>query len=449
MSKQRLTRLTARLSAASLALAALLALAPSDALAAAVAVRTDVGTPVLLARRTSTIVLKIGLQGLALTGAEQRPPVNLSIVLDKSGSMAGDKLDKAKTAALHLLDRLRPDDLVSVVAYDSGVRVLVPTTRVADRHRISSAILGLDASGSTALFAGVSKGIGEVRRYLRGNQVNRVILLSDGQANVGPASPNALGRLGAACAKEGIAITTIGLGLGYNEDLMAQLALRSDGNHAYAAHAAELSGIFASELGDLTSVVAQSALVRVDFAPGVRPIRALNREVTMTGGAITYTQNQVYGGQEKFVLVEVEIDGGLPGHQGALATVTTSYLDLLSGRSESDRRLVTVRFTDSVTEADAAVNTDVMIARAEAIANERSRLALELRDRGALQDAQIMLDNNAAYLEEAATRYRSERLNKQAKDNKVDATSLTDEAWNSRRKVMRKRQHELDIQQSY
>jgi Ca-activated chloride channel family protein len=203
MSKQRLTRLTARLSAASLALGALLALAPSDALAAAVAVRTDVGTPVLLARRTSTIVLKIGLQGLALTGAEQRPPVNLSIVLDKSGSMAGDKLDKAKTAALHLLDRLRPDDLVSVIAYDSGVRVLVPTTRVADRHRISSAILGLDASGSTALFAGVSKGIGEVRRYLRGNQVNRVILLSDGQANVGPASPNALGRLGAACAKEG------------------------------------------------------------------------------------------------------------------------------------------------------------------------------------------------------------------------------------------------------
>src|SRR5690606_19398693 len=84
---------------APIALAAAAMMTPADALAASVAVRTDLGTPVLLAGRTSTVVLKIGLQGLALADAEHRPPVNLSIVLDKSGSMAGEKLEKAKMAA--------------------------------------------------------------------------------------------------------------------------------------------------------------------------------------------------------------------------------------------------------------------------------------------------------------------------------------------------------------
>lgn len=434
---------------APLALAAAAMMTPADALAASVAVRTDLGTPVLLAGRTSTVVLKIGLQGLALADAEHRPPVNLSIVLDKSGSMAGEKLEKAKMAARSLLDRLRPDDLVSVVAYDGRVRVLVPTTRVAERRRIEGAILGLQANGSTALFAGVSRGIGEVRKFLRANQVNRVILLSDGQANVGPSSPNALGRLGVACAKEGIAITTVGLGLGYNEDLMVQLAMRSDGNHAYAAEAADLPRLFAAELGDVTSVVAQGALVRVDFAAGVRPLRALNRDAVITGRTVTYTQGQIYGGQEKFVLVEAEIEAGVAGRQSPLATVTTSYLDLLSGASESDRRLVTVRFTDSVSEADAALNTDVMIAQAEAVANDRNRLALELRDRGELGEAQNILELNSTYLEKAADQYRSPRLKNQAVDNLNDASSLAGERWNDRRKVMRKRQYELDVQQSY
>ncbi|MEZ4450562.1 MAG: VWA domain-containing protein [Nannocystaceae bacterium] len=434
---------------APLALAAGALLSPADVLAASVAVRTDLGTPVLLSGRAQTVVLKVGLRGLDLTDSAHRAPVNLSIVLDKSGSMAGEKLEKAKTAALHLLDRLRPDDLVSVVAYDGRVRVLVPTTRVAERTRITEAVLGVQAHGSTALFAGVSRGIGEVRKFLRTNQVNRVILLSDGQANVGPSSPNALGRLGVACAKEGIAITTVGLGLGYNEDLMVQLASRSDGNHAYAADADDLPRLFAAELGDLTSVVAQGALVRIDFAEGVRPLRALNRDAAIAGRTMTYTQGQLYGGQEKFVLVEAEIEAGAAGRSAPLATVTTTYLDLVSGASESDRQLVSVRFTDSVSEADAARNTDVLIAEVEAFANDRNRLALELRDRGNLDEAQAILEGNSRYLEEAGDQYRSARLKSQAVDNKADASALEGDRWNDRRKVMRKRQYELDVQQSY
>src|SRR5262249_32047712 len=150
---------------------------------------------------------------------------------------AGEKINKANEASRMVLDRLDSNDILSVVAYDDTAEVLVPATRVFDKEAIRRRIAAIVPQGSTALFAGVSKGIEEVRKFRDAAHVNRVVLLSDGQANVGPSSPNELGRLGAATAKEGISITTIGLGLGYNEDLMTQLAMRSDGNHGFAESA--------------------------------------------------------------------------------------------------------------------------------------------------------------------------------------------------------------------
>src|SRR5690606_35247421 len=108
-------------------------------------------------------------------------------------------------------------------------------------------------------------------------------LLSDGQANVGPSSPNELGRLGEASGKRGISITTIGLGLGYNEDLMAQLAMRSDGNHGFAETGDELIAMFNHELGDVLSVIGQDVDIEIEFDKGVRPLRGLNRDIEIRG----------------------------------------------------------------------------------------------------------------------------------------------------------------------
>src|SRR5207244_2362433 len=110
------------------------------------------------------------------------------------------------------LDRLTQDDVVSIIAYDGAVQVLVSATKLSDRDLVRARIRAIAPGGATALFAGVSRGIEEVRKFKAPGRVNRVILLSDGQANVGPSSPNELGRLGAACAKESISVTTIGLG---------------------------------------------------------------------------------------------------------------------------------------------------------------------------------------------------------------------------------------------
>src|SRR5262249_8423165 len=176
---------------------------------------------------------------------------------DRSSSMASDqKLDKAKEAALMVLDRLQPDDYISVISYDSTVEVLVPSTHVGNGAELREQISSLSPRGSTALFAGVSTGIEEVGKHLDAKRVNRIVLLSDGQANVGPRSPNELGRLGEVAGRQGISITTVGVGLDYNEDLMTQLALASDGNHAFAENATDLATIFSHELGDVMSVIA-------------------------------------------------------------------------------------------------------------------------------------------------------------------------------------------------
>jgi Ca-activated chloride channel family protein len=181
----------------------LLLLAPLPALAGPqLTLRAEVGTPVVLSGGSRTAYLKVGLTGFELPDSKARAPVNLAIVLDRSSSMSGEKIQRAKEAAIMVVDRLRDDDIVAVISYDSVVEVLVPATRASEREHIRNKIRALDARGMTALFAGVSKGAQELRKFLSGDHVNRVILLSDGQANVGPASPNELGHLGMTLAKE-------------------------------------------------------------------------------------------------------------------------------------------------------------------------------------------------------------------------------------------------------
>jgi Ca-activated chloride channel family protein len=162
--------------------------------------------PVLFSGKTQKTHLKVGLIGFDLVG-EERAPVNLCIVLDKSGSMSGSKIRKAKEAALMVVDMLNSNDIFSLVVYSSSVYTMVPATKLTDKISLRNQIHSIYASGNTALFGGVSKGIREVEKFLSEERVNRVILLSDGLANVGPSSPYELGRLGQAAGKQGIAMT--------------------------------------------------------------------------------------------------------------------------------------------------------------------------------------------------------------------------------------------------
>lgn len=120
--------------------------------------------------------------------------MNIAIVLDKARSMQGSKIEEARRGAIEAVKRLGPNDIVSVITYDSTVQVLVPATKLTDKAAVCQKISQIKAGGRTALFAGVSKGAVEVRKFLDKERVNRVVLLSDGKANIGASSPSELGN---------------------------------------------------------------------------------------------------------------------------------------------------------------------------------------------------------------------------------------------------------------
>jgi len=400
------------------------------------AVNITLSQPVILAGAPQTVYLKVGL---SVDGErDYRAPVNVAIVIDRSGSMQGEKLLRAKEAAKLAVNRLHPDDIVSVIAYDDTVRILLPATKVADRTAVLAAIEKLQPGGSTALFAGVSVGGAEVRKFLDRKRVNRVVLLSDGLANVGPDSPAELGALGASLKKEGVAVSTIGLGLGYNEDLMARLAGQSDGNHAFVEHPRDLARIFDEEFGDAMSVTAQDVLVRIECAPGTRPIRVLGRDAEIAGRVVTVSLNQLYDAQEQYVLLELEAPVGSNGEAKRLAGVSWSFLRMGSTPvAERGTRWVEASYSGDDVLVTASEAADVMVAVVEQIATEQNRLAVDLRDQGRIEEAQLLLLKNTAYVKDKAQQYDSQTLSDVALENEADAENIVkQEEWTSQRKAM-------------
>lgn len=452
-----------------LILTALASASPGPPSSPAFAVTVDLARPLELAGAGATRnVIRIGLRGLRPNEGPPRAPVNLALVLDRSGSMVGGRIARARQAARMVVERLGPDDILSLVTYDDDVHTLVPATRVGARGPFLEALEGVKAGGSTALFAGVSRGVAEVRRFLDPARVDRVVLLSDGQANLGPSQPSELGRLGAAAAKEGISITTIGLGLGYNEDLMARLAIESDGNHGFAESAEDLARFFDAELRDTLSVVAEQVEVHVALGAGVQVVRSLGRPMEVYPRRAVGRLVQLNADREKHFLVEVEVERGPAGTQGiepkacppptcgadgagrAIAVVEVRARRIADGRPILARADARLRYVRDAHAVQAAENDAVMVSAAEAVAVEQNRAALDLRDQGRLAEARKTLEANAAFLEEKAARYDSARLLDYSKENAADAERLHDEQdWKRLRKKMRSKQHKLETQQAY
>lgn len=430
---------------AALALTCLPAVAQADG---PLSLQTRVSTPLAPAGRLGTAYLKVQLTGRPMAMAT-RPPVNVALVIDKSGSMQGTKMERAKEAAMQAISRLGPQDIVSIVAYDTSVKVLAPATKASDKGPLFEAIRRIRPSGDTALFAGVVKGAAEVRKFIERGRVNRVILLSDGLANVGPSSPYELGNLGASLVREGISVTTFGLGLGYNEDLMTELARQSDGNHAFIEDAANLGQFFELELGTAVAVVAQDVRIRVQCAPGTRPLRVIGRPAEIVGGVVTTSMNQVYANQTQFLLLEVELAPGADNERRPLAAVDVSYGNLTTRASESMAAAAEVSFTHDVAAVERSTDREVMVSTVESLANEQNALAVSLRDRGEVQQARDVLRKNAAWLQDNSARYNAPSLDKLKRDNEEDEQNLEGESWNRQRKSMRKKQLQMEMQQMY
>ena len=339
--------------------------------------------------RPQEIVVKIDLSAIADKARAHRTPLNLAVVLDRSGSMEGPKLEKAKQAAMLLVDRLAPDDVFSFVVYSDDARVLVPAQRVDDKDALKQKIERIQADGSTALYAGVKRGAEEIDGYLSSKRINRVILLSDGLANVGPSSPRELRRLGSDLAERGISVTTIGVGDDYNEDLMAGLAEASDANYYYVKDTEKLPEIFARELGELLTVCARDVRIEVVCPDGVKPLGFIGRAEKFEGQKATVNLSQFTSGQDRYVMLRCVVDGDQP----EVARVRLSYVDELdSGKSQSTADVVKVRFTADPGDSDKSLNNAVAAEKQIMLTAVAKDQAMAEADAGHYQRAAAILN---------------------------------------------------------
>jgi Ca-activated chloride channel family protein len=273
---------------------------------------------------------------------------------------------------------------------------------VRDKDALIETIASVYSGGSTALYGGVTLGAIQVRRNLSWKYVNRVILLSDGLANVGPQTTEELAYLGRSLGDEGITVTTIGVGLDYNEDLMTALAARSGGNSYFASSGSELPRIFAEEIGEAMTVVARDIRIRVMCPEGMKPIGVIGREGEIKGQMMSTTVGELYGENEKFALFEVEVPEESAGKIRDIAEVSVEYADPYTNEQKKDNLNLTVTFHDDEEVVRDETNTGIVKEAALAKASEAKREAVKLADEGNFKDAAAIMGQSALSLEKAA-----------------------------------------------
>jgi Ca-activated chloride channel family protein len=373
---------------------------------------------VVLKGQPQEIVVKIDLSAIAEKKKVRRTPLNLAVVLDKSGSMTGAKLEKTKQAAMQLVDRLAPNDVFSLVIFSDRAQVLVPAQKVEDKEALKEKIESIEAGGSTALYAGVKLGADQIQDYFSSKRINRVILLSDGLANIGPSSPRDLRRLGRQLAEDGVSVTTIGVGDDYNEDLMAGLAEASDANYYYVKDTEMLPEIFARELGEMLAVAARDVRIEIICPDGVTPLGFIGRTEKFDHQQATVNLSQFTLGQNRYLFLRCRVNDTKP----EVARVKVSYKDELdNGTVCSASGVAKISFTENQADADKSVNSVVVAQKVLMLTAVAKEEAMVQADGGQLQEAATTLARQKMALDAVyATAPASVQVQIRAETNNLD-----------------------------
>lgn len=215
-----------------------------------------------------TRLLRVAIKAADLSAAEL-PPANLVFLVDVSGSMdRREGLPMVQSTLKLLVDQLRPQDRVALVTYAGNASVVLESTAGSDKAKIRAAIDQLIAGGSTAGESGIQLAYQEAQKGLLKGGINRILLATDGDFNVGISDFETLKQLAADKRKSGVSLTTLGFGTdNYNEQLMEQLADAGDGNYAYIDNLREARKVLVDQLSSTLAVVAKDVKIQVEFNP--------------------------------------------------------------------------------------------------------------------------------------------------------------------------------------
>ena len=350
----------------------------------------------------SDLFVTVDLTGVQVEGA-QRMPVNLAVVIDRSGSMSGQKLQQAKKAARQLVRQLQESDRLAIVHYGSDVKVLPGIVATAQgRERMADYIDGIWDEGGTNIGAGLVAARSQLLPSAAEYRVNRIILISDGQPTEGLTDDRDLTGLVKEIRREGITVSAIGVGTDFNEDLMQTFAEYGSGSYGYLQDAARLAALFEKDLMQAATTIARNVELSFELPAGVEMGEVFGYPWTQAGRTVRVPLPDFSSGQRERLVARLTVRAGEVGKTVDVAGLRLSYRDLVqNGQGQSDAHLsamVTDRREEVLAHADKQVA--VHAARARSASNVRqAAISLQKGDRA---EARKYLEANQVLFEQAA-----------------------------------------------
>ena len=286
----------------------------------------------------------------------RRLPLNVALVIDRSGSMEGEPLAYVKQACGYVVDLLEPNDILSVVTFEEQVDVLVPARRVVNKTLLKEHINRIEVGNTTNLYDGVVVGCQQVASVMAEGYVNRVLIFTDGEPTAGIKDFNSIVGQVAEQKSRGITVTALGFGPEYNEELMAGIARRSGGNYYYIARPDLIPEVFRRELESLMTLVARNMRLRLNLSRWVQLRQIYGRQFTaVTPRQAEVALTDIERGSAMSVLCELEF---APRPAGVYRVVKAElfYDDGVSGRSEVLATDVVLEFTPDKALVASGVN---------------------------------------------------------------------------------------------
>lgn len=325
------------------------------------------GHSTMAAQRSAKTFVHLDLHADEDLRAADPASTNLAIVIDRSRSMKGKRMDNALAAARGMVARLRDGDTVSVVVYNTESTVLVPPTTITAQSRtdLGLQLRTIEARGHTCISCGVEAGLEQLARG-RG-EVSRMLLLSDGQANTGIRDVSGFEQLAERARTAGVTISSLGVDVDYDERLLLAVAQASNGRHYFVRDPSGLARVFDDELASLQRTVASGVRASLHLAEGVRLVKVYDRAFSRVGDHWEVPFGAFAAGDRKSLLVEVQLPRGAQGLR-EVADVRLHYQDLTkpSGGDGACEGQLAVRLTEdaaAISPLDPLVET--RLARAE------------------------------------------------------------------------------------
>jgi Ca-activated chloride channel family protein len=286
-----------------------------------------------------------------------RVATDFVVVLDRSGSMSGDRIYKARAAVLALIDQLGQHDRLGLVIFDQSAQPLISLAMAdsGNKARWRELVQGIEPGGGTNLSEGLDQGLALLEAGRSQGRAGRVLLLSDGEANAGDTSPEGLRARGQRAARNEQVLSTIGIGEGFNEYLMAQLADAGTGNFHYLAESSKLGAIIERELSSTRSTVATGLRVQVAPGQGVELVDAGGYPLERSGQSASFQPGSLFSGQERRIWLTLRV----PADQEqsvALGQVSLAYSEDGQSRVLAPSEALAVRCVKDERVALAAID---------------------------------------------------------------------------------------------